>query len=241
MNIYVYIDESGSIHKNSKAKYFAVGGYFTIQKDKNKIISCYRTINKEIKDEKNIPLEKEIKSFDFEDEEKIRIFESIQKIENFYGFTKVFNKRQMRKSVVQSNIFFNYAVKLVIQDCILPLIDLDNLNEEVRFIFSIDNRNLGVGELKDLRTYLLTEYCTYDFDFQITYYDSATNFGIQLADLIVNTFYNSYKRRDIVKNVLPIISLEKFRVSEFPGDIVKGRTDKVMETGSYMIDTLKSL
>ena len=147
----------------------------------------------------------------------------------------------MRKSVIHSNVFFNYAVKLIIQDCILPLIDLDNIDEEVLFILNVDNRNLGVGELKDLRTYLATEYCIYNLDFQITYYDSATNFGIQLADLIVNTFYNSYKKRDIVENVLPYINIEKFRVSEFPGDVIRDRTEKVMQTGSYKIDTTKSL
>ena len=37
MKIYVYLDESGSIHKNSKAKYFAVGGYFIFKEDKNKV------------------------------------------------------------------------------------------------------------------------------------------------------------------------------------------------------------
>ena len=31
MKIYVYLDESGSIHKNSKTRYFAVGGYFTFE------------------------------------------------------------------------------------------------------------------------------------------------------------------------------------------------------------------
>ena len=42
MNIYIYIDESGSIHKNSKSKYFAVGGFFTTKKYKNRIISTYK-------------------------------------------------------------------------------------------------------------------------------------------------------------------------------------------------------
>ena len=32
MKIYVYLDESGSIHKNSNTKYFAVGGYFELIK-----------------------------------------------------------------------------------------------------------------------------------------------------------------------------------------------------------------
>ena len=49
MRIYVYLDESGSIHKNSKTEYFAVGGYFTLVKDKNKInymcTICYMIFN----------------------------------------------------------------------------------------------------------------------------------------------------------------------------------------------------
>ena len=74
MKIYVYLDESGSIHKNSSTKYFAVGGYFTLIEDKNKIISSYKKINKNIKDNRNIPLNKEIKSYDMTDLEKINIF-----------------------------------------------------------------------------------------------------------------------------------------------------------------------
>ena len=52
MRISVYLDESGSIHKNSKTKYFAVGGYFTFVKDK--ITSKYKKINKSIKDKKKM-------------------------------------------------------------------------------------------------------------------------------------------------------------------------------------------
>ena len=60
MKIYVYIDESGSIHKNSKTRYFAVGGYFTLFEGKNKIISLYKKINKQIKDNRNIDLKDSI-------------------------------------------------------------------------------------------------------------------------------------------------------------------------------------
>ena len=52
MKIFIYLDECGSIHKNSSTKYFAVGGYFTFTEDKNKITSTYKKINKKIKDEK---------------------------------------------------------------------------------------------------------------------------------------------------------------------------------------------
>ena len=73
MKIYVFLDESGSIHKDSSTKYFAVGGYFVFGKDKNKITSLYKKINKDIKDSKNISLNEEIKSYDMKEEEKLKI------------------------------------------------------------------------------------------------------------------------------------------------------------------------
>lgn len=227
MKIFVYLDESGSIHKNSPTKYFAVGGYFTFAEDKNKITSKYKKINKKMKEEKSISLDKEIKSYDMSDDDKINIFNEIQDIDTFYGTVKVFDKNQMRKEVVESNIFFNYAVKLVFKDCIIPLLNLNQINENIEFIISIDNRNIRVGDLNNLQTYLKTEFCLSNFDFKVTYYDSAFNYGIQLADLIVNTFYNSYKDRKIVERVLPSLKKKNFRVSLFPGRKIKGRIEKI--------------
>lgn len=207
MKMYIYIDESGSIHKNSKTNYFAVGGYFTFFEGKNKIISTYKKCNKNIKDKRNIDLTKEIKSYDMTDTEKITIFNKIQEINDFCAVIKIFNKKIMTKEIVESNIFFNYAVKLLFCDCIVPLLNLNKITEKIEFITSIDNRNIKVGDLKNLENYLKTEFCLSNFDFKITYYDSSTNYGVQLADLIVNTFYNIYKNRTIVKKVIP--SLKK--------------------------------
>ena len=227
LKVYVYLDESGSIHKNSTTKYFAVGGYFVFTEDKNKVTSLYRRINKKIKDTRSIPLSKEIKSYDMRDEEKIMFFNKIQDIDTFYGSVKIFDKESMRKEIVHSNIFFNYAVKLLFQDCILPLLDFVNIKDNIEFIVSIDNRNIRVGDLNNLETYLKTEFCLENYDFKITYYDSSSNYGIQLADLIVNTFYNSYKDRKIVQKVLPFLKKENFRISVFPGHQIKGRKDKI--------------
>ncbi len=224
MKIYVYLDESGSIHKNSKAKYFAVGGYFTFSEDKNKIKSLYKKINKKMKDSRHLDLDTEIKSYDMTDDEKINIFNSVQDINTFYGCVKVFNKSLMKKEIVESNIFFNYAVKLLFKDCVIPLI---NKTENIEFIVSIDNRNIRIGDLNNLETYLKTEFCMENYDFKITYYDSSTNFGIQLADLTVNTFYNSYKDKKIVEKVLKVLKDKSFRVSLFPGHKISGRKEKI--------------
>ncbi len=226
MKIYVYLDESGSIHRNSKTAYFAVGGYFTLQ-EKNKITSLYKRINKEIKDERKLELSKEIKSYDMKDYEKVRVFKQVQAIESFCGCVKIFEKASMKKEIIESNIFFNYAVKLLFLDCIIPLLDQDESNGSTEFIVSIDNRNIRIGDLNNLETYLKTEFCLENFDFKITYYDSATNYGIQLADLIVNTFYNYYKDQKIVEKVIPSIEFEKFRISLFPGYKMEGRVQKI--------------
>lgn len=216
MKIYLYIDESGSIHKNSKTKYFAVGGYFTFEKDKLKIISKYRKANLKMKKTKNLSLDSEIKSYDMNKNEKIDIFNKIQDIDTFHGCAKVFDKSLMRKEIIDSNIFFNYAIKILIIDCVLPILNFEKETEEIEFIISIDNRNIRVGDLNNLETYLKTEFCLQDFDFKITYYDSKTNYGIQLADLIVNTFYNHYKDSSIVDIVMENLKSKNFRVSLFP-------------------------
>ena len=62
------------------------------------------------------------------------------------------------------------------------------------FILSVDNRNITVGDLDDLEKFLSTEFCYFDYTFSVTYYDSATHYGIQLADLIVNTMYMRSKK-----------------------------------------------
>ena len=80
---------------------------------------------------------------------KIDIFNKIQDIDTFHGCVKVFDKKAMKKEIVDSNIFFNYAVKVLINDCIIPILNLQNLNEPLEFIIGIDNRNIRVGELNN--------------------------------------------------------------------------------------------
>lgn len=219
MKIYVYLDESGSIHKNSKTQFFAVGGYFSFEKDTLKIKAKYKQENLRLKKLKKLDLNTEIKSYDMTEDEKINILNKIQDIETFHGCVKVFDKFAMRKEIIDSNIFFNYAVKVLITDCILPILNFHEINEPIEFIISIDNRNIRIGELNNLETYLKTEFCIYDDNFKITYYDSKTNYGIQLADLIVNTYYNNYKNNIIVKNLIKELKPKNFRVSLFPRKI----------------------
>ena len=226
MRLYMYLDESGSIHKNSNTKYFAVGGYFTIEKYRLKITSLYKKINKLVKDERKIKMDKEIKSYDYLTKEKQLIFSSMENIPGFYGFSKVFDKEKMQKGIVDSNIFYNYAVKLIFFDIIFPLLK-NYTDEQIEIKLLCDNRNVRVGDLKNLENYLNTEFCLNNYVFNVSYYDSKTNFGIQLADLIVNTFYNYYANYKRVSTVIKGLNKSKYRVSLFPGRKVFGRIKKI--------------
>lgn len=226
LKIYIYLDESGSIHKNSKANHFAIGGYM-VYGDKyasSKIINKYKKINKKHKKNRHMDLSKELKTRDMETVEKVEIIDKIQKIENFYGCAIIFDKSHMRKSITTSNLFFNYGVKILFEDTILPLLPE---NEKYEFILSIDNRNISVGDKNDLKKFLQTTYCYYDYSFSVTYYDSASHYGIQLADLIVNTMYMRSKNRLLVEPVLKTLDTSKFRLNLFPGHKRCGRGRKI--------------
>ena len=149
-------------------------------------------------------------------EEKISFFKAVQDVPTFRGGAKVFLKKRMTKAIMEANIFYNYAVKIFFCDCLIPQLKKLKLTGPIEFKVSIDNRSIRVKDLANLENYLNTEFCLQDYHFQITYYDSQTNYGIQLADLIVNTFYNFYKNPMLVKPVMKTLKMQYFRVSTFP-------------------------
>lgn len=237
MKIYVYLDESGSIHKNSHTNHFAIGGYIVYgdRYASSKVIGKYKTINKKHKKARKMDLSKELKTRSMTLNEKMEIIEKIQKIDNFYGCAVLFDKTRMRKSIENSNLFFNYGVKILFKDSIIPLLPE---NQSYEFVLSVDNRNITVGDLKDLEKFLNTEFCYFDYTFSVKYYDSATHYGIQLADLIVNTMYMRSKDRSMVAPVLHIIDPSKFRLNIFPGFKLVGRTRKINFEASELTNVL---
>lgn len=225
MKIHVYLDESGSIHKNSKATYFVIGGYLALGdfSQVRRIISKYKKINKRHKKARGMALTSELKTRQMTVSEKVEILTKIQQLDQFYGCAIQFDKIQMRKLIEKSNIFFNYGVKLLFEDVILPVLPILPQGEDYEFILSVDNRNVSVGDLKDLEKYLKTEFYYDGYSFRVTYYDSATHYGIQLADFVANTMYMRVKDFDLVRDVIRQMDAKKFRLGLFPGKGIMGR------------------
>lgn len=225
MKIYVYLDESGSIHKNSNANHFAIGGYI-VYGDRfasSKVINRYKRINKKHKKIRNMSMSEELKTRSMSIEEKLELISKIQKIDNFYGCAIIFDKAHMRKRI-ENQIFSLIMVSRFYSRILFCIITRRSI---ICFILSVDNRNITVGDLDDLEKFLSTEFCYFDYTFSVTYYDSATHYGIQLADLIVNTMYMRSKNRTLVEPVLNALDIGKFRLNIFPGFKMCGRISKI--------------
>ncbi len=228
MKVYIYLDESGHIHKNAPTQYFAIGGYVACECDDVKIKRKYKKVNLKIKKKRNLPLEYELKGNNMEISDKIKLFNAIQDIGTFCGIGIVFDKSKMFKEISDENIFFNYGVKILFDDIVFQLFDMSNSEKPIHFILNIDNRNIKVGNLKDLEKYLNTHFILENCKFSVNYKDSKMSYGIQLADLVVNTVYMRKKNRNHVNDVLHIWKEENFSLTQFPGKKHNGRIDKII-------------
>lgn len=218
----IFLDESGHIHTNCKDRYFAIGGYCCAKDKSTKIKSKYKKENKKIKNAYGLPLDIELKARDMTDYQKIQLFKSVQNVEGFCGIGIVFDKQKMFRKVTKENIFFNYGVRTLIDDVVFPLVDM---TDETIFHIICDNRSIKVGDIKDLEKYLNTEFFMENCSFTVQYVDSATDYRVQLADLIVNTVYMRKHNRPIVDSVLKALNRDRFSLTQFPGRIKIGRTD----------------
>lgn len=99
-------------------------------------------------------------------------------------------EERFRKNTSRS---FNYLIKLIILNTPLTSSDQHNLQ------LNIDNRNVAVGDLKDLQKYLSTELISgYGLtnSVGVSYFDSQHTCSIQVADLFANVIYQRYRYKD---------------------------------------------
>lgn len=231
MRVHIYIDESGSIHKNSRANYFVLGGFMIDLPDDVKMKKAYRKKNlacrkRRYRLEQRGKLEKrepcilskqvELKASQMFVQEKEEFFSIIADLVSFYGCVKVFDKRKMNKEISNENLFFNYAVQVFLHDCILPKLDLQQHTIIVSLF--VDTRSIRSNAIKDLQQYLNTYYCFVQSNvkFSVAYCDSRVNYGIQFADLIVNTFYLLHKEPQKVDPIIKRLQIYPFYISYFP-------------------------
>ena len=195
-NLYLILDESGNLHKNSKDRYFIIGGYLT-----NNALKARQLFKKELSTYKinnNLDNMAEVKGSMIKNYDKRNILLSISNkmsINNFYiPVFIVIDKNNLKKPIENVNILYNYFIKLLVK----TLATFNLINSQANLIIKLDNKTIKVGSVNTLEEYLQSEfYFNSKINLDKVYYiDSANNFEIQLADFICNYYWRCYEREN---------------------------------------------
>jgi len=115
--LYLILDESGNLHKNSKDRYFIIGGYLT-----NNALKARQLFKKELSTYKinnNLDNMAEVKGSMIKNYDKRNILLSISNkmsINNFYiPVFIVIDKNNLKKPIENVNILYNYFIKLLVK------------------------------------------------------------------------------------------------------------------------------
>lgn len=195
--LYIVLDESGNLHKNSPNRYFLIGGYIT-----NNSLKGRALFKKEIlkyKKVKNLPLDSEIKGSTIPNPEKEKIISSIWKkyIQNniFIPIFIIIDKKNLKKEIDKVNILYNFFIKILV-------LELNNrgIIKNKNLIIKLDNKTIKVGSINTLEEYLQGEFHFEDFSIEkVLYIDSEKQEEIQLADFICNNNWRKFEKYKIKK------------------------------------------
>lgn len=216
VEINLFCDESGHLHSNSPTRYFVIGGYFCLKDKSVRIKQNYTRALKKIKQKRHMSKADELKTRNMTQQEKIKLLTTLQKSAGFNGFAMVADKQRMNRKVEKESIYYNYLIKLIVEDILVPKCNSDFPNTDVFVDMLLDNRNVSVNHLKSLEDYLNTEFIPTRFSFTANYRDSKIDTRIQATDLIANTIYEYYKEPEVIEDIIPYIDRNKIVIVDFP-------------------------
>lgn len=199
MDLYLILDESGNLHKNSSVRYFVIGGYLT--NNAHKARSEFKKKMDNYKKTKNLSSTMEIKGSSINDIEKINILSDVcvklKKNNFFIPVLIVVDKHKLKKEIEKVNILYNYFIKLLIK----RLKTLKRINKKDKLKIKLDNKTIKVGSINTLKEYLIAEFYFENFELsEVQYLDSKHKQEIQLADFICNHYWRLFEKKKKQRN-----------------------------------------
>lgn len=186
---YLFLDESGNLHKNSTDKYFVIGGIYT--NNYNDIKKSYVEINKELKEKLNMDFETELKAAYLNVEEKMDIIVKLQEMDGMYIVAAIVNKEKIGTRIVDIHLYYNYIIRMLVDYLIkCKLIETSQGNT---LHLNIDESSMKKEDINSLEMYLKIHYNIENelkFEINVTYWDSSKNYMVQVADMMCNTIWN---------------------------------------------------
>jgi len=196
----IYIDESGTINNQFKNEYFIIT--LIIPDNSNTLKRSYkRFVSSNLKELKRIDNRQkmflngtfhELKGSAFDKPMKQEFINFFARKNNFSLFyIKVDNSRLKDTFCSNTSRVFNYLLKISLDYFIR-----NNYIPSENHLLQLDERNERTESRFFLEDYLNTELCITGINqgnFEVSYFDSANNSNIQIADVFSNILYSHLK------------------------------------------------
>ena len=186
---YLFLDESGNLHKNSTDRYFVIGGVFT--NNYADIKKSYVEINHELKEKLNMDFETELKAAYLNMEEKMDIVIKLQGMKGMYIVGIIVDKEKIGIEIEKIHLYYNYIIGKLLD--YLIKIKLINTRKEQSLFINIDKSSMKIEDINSLEMYLQIHFNIerkFKFNLDVSYWDSSKNYMIQVADIMCNTIWN---------------------------------------------------
>lgn len=186
---YLFLDESGNLHKNSPDRYFVIGGVYT--NNYADIKKSYVEINHELKEKLNMDFETELKAAYLNMEEKMDIVIKLQKMNGMYIVGIIVDKEKIGVEIDEIHLYYNYIIRKLID--YLIKIKLVKMNKNEQLYLNIDKSSMKIEDINSLENYLKTHFNIerrFKCKINVSYWDSKKNYMVQVADIMCNTIWN---------------------------------------------------
>ena len=171
---YLFLDESGNLHKNSPDKYFVIGGVFT--NNYTDIKKSYVEINHDLKEKLNMDFDTELKAAYLNMEEKMDIVVKLQKMNGMYIVGIVVDKEKIGIEIDEIHLYYNYIIRKLLDYLIKIKLIKTNINEEL--YLNIDKSSMKIEDINSLENYLRTHFNIekdMKYKIHVSYWDSKKN------------------------------------------------------------------
>ncbi len=186
---YLFLDESGNLHKNSPDRFFVIGGIFT--NNYTDIKKSYVEINKELKEKLNMDFEAELKAAYLNMEEKMDIVVKLSQMKGMYIVGIIVDKEKIGVEIDEIHLYYNYIIRKLLD--YLIKIKLIKIGKNQAIYLNIDKSSMKIEDINSLQNYLKTHFNIekkYPCSITVSYWDSKKNYMVQVADIMVNTMWN---------------------------------------------------
>lgn len=186
---YLFLDESGNLHKNSPDRYFVIGGVYT--NNYTDIKKSYVEINRELKEKLNMDFDTELKAAYLNMEEKMDIVIKLQEMNGMYIVGIIVDKVKIGIEIDEIHLYYNYIIRILLD--YLIKIKLIKTGPDDKLYLNLDKSSMKIEDINSLENYLKTHFniekrMKYKID--VSYWDSKKNYMVQVADIMCNTIWN---------------------------------------------------